>query len=152
MSTSRNPFQDLERLFDRMSREIDDRSRLIDGDGPLARFSPEMAGMPVDLIERDEEYTATVDLPGFEREDITIEVTDDELRIDTEYEEVIDEAPADGRYIRHERRSGATRRSLHLPEGIDRDGVRAQMTNGVLTVTMPKREIEAGRQIEIESA
>lgn len=152
MSTSRNPFDDLERLFDRMSRQFDDRSRLTDGNGPLARFAPEMEAMPIDLVDRDDEFVATVDLPGFEREDVDIEVTDDELRINAEHESVLDEEDDDGRYLRHERRTTSTRRSIHLPEPIDRDDVHARMTNGVLIVTLPKRELPAGRQIEIESA
>jgi HSP20 family protein len=151
MSTSSNPFEELERLFDRMSRQFDDRGRLLEGDGPFGRLTAGLETMPVDLVDRPEEFVATVDLPGFEREDIEIQVTDNQLHITADHEEIIDDEKED-RYIHHERHRSSTRRSIRLPEEVDRDGVEARMKNGVLIVTLPKRELEEGRKIEIETA
>jgi len=152
MSTRSNPFEELERLFERMSRQFDDASRTWESDGPFGRWSSTVESMAVDLVDRDGEFVATVDLPGFERDEVDIQVTDHTLRIHAEHEEVIDEEEGaeEDRYIRHERRHESTQRSIRLPEEVDKEGVEAQMKNGVLTVTLPKLEVEEPLSIEID--
>ncbi len=145
--SARNPFEELERLFERMSRQVDETARSWTDDTPLSRRSSG-SPMAVDLIERDEEYVATVDLPGFEREDIDLRLTDHTLRIDAEREEITDEES--GRFVRHERRHESTSRSLRLPEEVDTEGVSARMHNGVLTITMPRLASEESRHVEID--
>lgn len=149
MSTRGNPFADLERLFERMSRQFDDASRTWEGESPFGRWALDSEAMAIDLVDRDDEFVATVDLPGFEREDVDIQVTDHTLRIEAEYEESLDEEAE--RLIRHERRHESTKRSIRLPEEVDKDGVNARLQNGVLTVRLPKIETEEARQIEIEA-
>ena len=148
MSARNNPFQEIERFFERMSRQFDDASRMWESDGPFARWTSEVGSMAVDLVEHDDEFVVTVDLPGFEREDVTIEVTDQTLRIGAEHEETVDEE--DERYLRKERRHTSTKRSIRLPDAVDREAVAARMRNGVLTVTLPRLEVEEAREIEIE--
>lgn len=146
MSARSNPFEELERLFDRMSRQFDQASTWW-GTEPT-EWSSEFESMAVDILDTDEELIATVDLPGFERDDIEVRVTDHTLRIDAEREERVDEAEVD--YVRRERRQQSAHRSITLPEEVDPDAVDATMKNGVLTITMPKLEIEEARTIEIE--
>ncbi|MGB9950886.1 Hsp20/alpha crystallin family protein (plasmid) [Haloarcula marismortui] len=148
MSTRGNPFAELERLFERMSRQFDDASRMWESEGPFGRWASEAESMAIDLVDRDDEFVATVDLPGFERDDVDIQVTDHTLRIEAEHEEILDEE--EERFIRHERRHESTKRSIRVPEEVDKDGVKAHMKNGVLTVTLPKLETEEARKIEIE--
>ncbi|MUV88560.1 Hsp20 family protein [Halapricum sp. CBA1109] len=148
MSTRGNPFTELEQLFERMSRQFDDTSRMWESDGPFGRWTSAAEAMAIDLVDRDDEFVATVDLPGFERDDIDIQITDHTLRIEAEHEETLDEE--EERFIRHERRHESTKRSIRLPEEVDKDGVKAHMKNGVLTVTLPKLATEAARNIEIE--
>lgn len=148
MSARSNPFEELERLFERMSQQFDEASRSWETDGPLANWRSEARSMAVDLVERDEEFVATVDMPGFERDEVIINVTDHMLRIEAEHSEEMDEEA--GEYLRHERRHAATKRSIRLPEEVDTENVNARMSNGVLTVTLPKREVEPARTIEIE--
>lgn len=150
--SSRNPFEEIERLFERLSRQFEDASRDWESDGPLAEWRSGIESMAVDLVERDGEFVATVDLPGFDREDVDVQVTDHTLRIEAEREEATEEDAGDeeGRYLRHERRRESTHRSIRLPDAVDTEGVTARMNNGVLTVTLPKVEAETGRSIEIE--
>lgn len=148
MSTRSNPFEELERLFERMSRQFDEATGTWESGGPFSRWSAEGESMSVDLVDRDGEFVATVDLPGFERDDVEIEVTDHTLRIEAEREEMEDEE--DETYIRHERRHESARRSIRLPEGVDKEAVSARMRNGVLTVTLPKLEGRESRRIDIE--
>lgn len=150
MSTRSNPFEELERLFERMSRQFDETSRMWESDNPFTRWASEAESMAIDLVDRDDEFVATVDLPGFERDDVDIQVTDHTLRIEAEHEEILDEEQE--RFIRHERHHESTKRSIRLPEEVDKDGVEAQMKNGVLTVTLPKIAVEEARKIEIKGA
>jgi len=148
MNTRGNPFKELERVIERMSRQFDDTSSMWESEGPFGRWASEAEAMAIDLVDRDDEFVATVDLPGFERDDVDIQVTDHTLRIKAEHEEILDEE--DEQFIRHERRHDSTKRSIRLPGEVDKDGVKAQMKNGVLTVTLPKLETEEARKIEIK--
>jgi HSP20 family protein len=150
--SSRNPFEEIERLFERLSRQFEDASRDWESDGPLAEWRSGIESMAVDLVERDGEFVATVDLPGFDREDVDVQVTDHTLRIEADREESTEEDAGgeEGRYLRHERRRESTHRSIRLPDAVDTEGVTARMNNGVLTVTLPKVEAETGRSIEIK--
>jgi HSP20 family protein len=149
MSTRRNPFEEMERLFERMGRQFDDASRMWEADGPFSQWMPEAGSMAMDLVDHDEEFVATVDLPGFERADVDIAVTDHTLRIEAEREE--ERTDEEGEFLRRERRHESTERSIRLPEAVEKEAVSARMKNGVLTVTLPKLEVEEARTIEIES-
>lgn len=150
MSTRSNPFEELERFFERMSQQFEDTAQSWESEGPLSRWSgdSESGAMSVDLVDRNGEFVATVDVPGFDREDVEVSVTDHSLRIAAERETVHDED--EERFLRHERRHASTHRSIRLPETVDTDGVTAKMRNGVLTVTLPKMEATNARTIDIE--
>ncbi|QLG61139.1 Hsp20/alpha crystallin family protein [Halorarum salinum] len=148
MSARSNPFEELERFFERMNRQFEETSRMWGEEGPLGRWSSEAESMAMDLAEHDDEFVVTVDLPGFEGDDVDIEVTDHTLRIEAEHEERVDEE--EERYLRHERRHETARRSIRLPDEVDTEGVTARMKNGVLTVTLPKREAEEAHSVDVE--
>ena len=145
---SRNPLEELERLFERMSRQYGGGSDRPQSDGSIGWFGTELEPMSVDIVERDDEYVVTVDLPGFEKEDVSLQLADETLRIEADREETGEEA--DGEYIRRERRHESVRRSIRLPESVDSDGVTARMNNGVLTVTLEKPAVEDAESIDIE--
>jgi HSP20 family protein len=147
MSARSNPFEELERLFERMSRQFEDPSRVWESDTPLVQWT---AGdeLAVDLVEHDDEFVVTVDLPGFEQDDVDIEVTDHTLRIEAEREEATEEHEAE--FLRRERRHESMRRSLQLPDEVDKQDAEARMKHGVLTITLPKVEVEEARTIDIE--
>ncbi|MEA5409844.1 Hsp20/alpha crystallin family protein [Haloarculaceae archaeon H-GB2-1] len=138
----------MERLFERMSRQFEEASHKLESESPLGGLASGGESMAIDLVEHDDEFVVTADLPGFEREDVEIRMTDHTLRIDASHEESIDEE--DEEYIRHERRQQSVRRSIRLPGEVDTDNVTATMQNGVLTLTLPRRESEKGHTIEIE--
>lgn len=148
MSTRGNPFEELERLFERMSRQFDEASRMWGPVGDVGRLTSGTESMAVDLVEQDDEFLAMVDLPGFDREDVDIRVTDHTLRIEAEREEAVDEES--DQYLRQERRHESARRSVTLPDEVDTENVTARMKNGVLTVTLPKLEAKEARRIDID--
>jgi HSP20 family protein len=148
MSPRSNPFEELEQLFERMSRQFEDATRMWETGSSSGRRGGEMESPSIDLAEDDGQFVVTADLPGFERGDVGIRVTDHTLRIEAEREESAEER--EERYLRRERRHESMRRSIRLPDEVDKDGVTARMKNGVLTVTLPRLETGEARTIDIE--
>ncbi|ELZ93173.1 MULTISPECIES: archaeal heat shock protein Hsp14 [Haloferax] len=142
-----NPFDDFEELFERMSRQFDEMGRQFDRSGMMAQVRHEMA---IDVTDHDGEIVVTVDLPGYEKEDIALSVANRTLTVEATRE--LDEERAEGEYLRRERRHESARRTIRLPETVDEDGASASYHNGVLTVTLPKRDAEPddSRRIDID--
>jgi HSP20 family protein len=130
----RNPFEELEDLFDRMSRQFDEAGRFRE--------------IAVDVAEDDDEFVVTADLPGFDREEI--DLTLDGRRLGIAAERDREETASDDRFVRRERVHDERSRSLLLPGDVAAEDVSAIYTNGVLTVHLPKTTPdEAGHRIEI---
>lgn len=149
MTTRDNPFSELERLFERMQRNVEDAARRWDT-GTLPSSS-EAASVKVDLADAGDELVLTADLPGFDPDDIEVRVSGRTLHVAAEREsETETETDAEGDYYRRERHRASVSRSLTLPEDVDESDVSAQYRNGVLTVRMPKTEpAEEGTRIEV---
>lgn len=126
-------------MFDRLSRQFEQDPFDMTGFG---------GSIAVDVADHDDEYVVTADLPGFDKDDIDVSLADRTLVIEAEHEETEEEESAD--YLRRERSRQSLSRSLTLPESVDEEGIGARFKNGVLTVTLPKRESGSGKRIEIE--
>jgi HSP20 family protein len=153
--SSHNPFEGIERLFERTSRQLREASRSWESEGPWSRWTGDAgaASMPIDLVAYDDRFVVAVDRPGFDREDVEVGVSGAALQIGAEREASVDEAGEggdDGRYVRRERRRETTERSIRLPDAVDPTGVTARMTDGVLTVTLPRVEAASVHRIEVE--
>jgi len=131
-----NPFEEIERIFDRMSEEF--------GAEPFTAGE----SMAVDVVDRGDEFVVTADVPGFGKDDIDVTLADQTLRIAAEREEESAEEAAD--YVRRERRQASTSRSVRLPATVEEEGISATYKHGVLTITLPKREGGGGQRIEVE--
>ena len=112
------------------------------GNGGARRWMPAM-----DLVETDEHFVLKADLPGLSEEDVTIELEDNVLTIAGD-RKVESEVKRDGFY-RLERATGAFRRSLTLPDGVDPEQVQATFDKGVLEVRIPKPEERKPRRVAI---
>jgi len=113
----------------------------------LDRFAPGPAGWnpPVDLLETADAYVVMAELPGVEREDLTISVHDDgRLTVAGVRRERASE-----QYHRVERGHGAFSRTFHLPIPVNGDRITADLRDGVLTITCPKAPEGGGRRIPI---
>lgn len=150
MSGRPNPFEGLEELFDRMSRQWENAARMWDVDGGVSfATGTDETTHGLDLADHGDEFVVTVDVPGFERDDVSVRLSGETLHVRGEREREVDESAET--YIRRERRSRSFDRRVRLPEPTDRDGVNATLNNGVLTITLPKQEpAEEGTSIEIE--
>jgi HSP20 family protein len=90
-----------------------------------------------DVKETDKEYIVEAELPGFDKKDIELDLTDDRLTITARHEESKDDENQN--YIRRERRYGEVCRSF-LVRGIDAEKAKADYKNGILRITLPKQE------------
>ena len=115
------------------------------------QFDSTMGVMRTDVIEKEDSYQLEAELPGFNKEDINIDLKNDTLTISATHNENKDEKDENGKYIRRERRSSSYQRSFHV-EGLKPEDVIAQYKNGVLTVHLPKKEAipEKEEAIKIE--
>jgi HSP20 family protein len=118
---------------------------------PLGVVSPPENLLPLDVAETEKEFVVTADLPGFKKEEITLEIESGVLTLKGETKIEKEEESADGpKYHRRERRIESVTRSISLPEGVLEDKVTADLKDGVLTVTLPKAPAALARKIAIK--
>ena len=102
----------------------------------------------VDVFEKSDKYVINAEIPGMEKNDIKIDVKDGALAISGEKK--YEEKKEDENYIRVERRYGKFERRFNLPENVDVEKVSANYKNGVLEVTLPKKEEAKPKQIDVK--
>lgn len=102
----------------------------------------------MDLVENDDEYVLTADLPGLSEGDINLEFEDNVLTLSGERKAEHSERKEG--YFRLERATGAFSRSLTLPEGVDPAAVKATFDKGVLAVRIPKPEQRKPKKVAIQ--
>lgn len=112
--------------------------------GAEAQFSPHF-----DVREEKDAFIFKADLPGFKDENVEINVTGNRLTIGGKREE---EATSDtGSYYCRERAYGSFSRSFTLPDGVNADQVEANMSDGVLTLRVPKAPEAQPKRIAVKS-
>lgn len=152
MSSKSNPFEEIERMFDRLSRQFEEATTGWQADEDWS-WSRDREAMAVDVADAGEEFIVTVDVPGFDRDEITVEVSDHTLHIEADHEESAEETDEseEGTYLRRERAHRSLRRAVRLPDEVAPEDVSARLRNGVLTVHVAKAEpTTAPRRIDIE--
>jgi HSP20 family protein len=153
-----HPFESLHREIDRLFDDFGMSFRWPFGRSlfaaePLFRRELSRPKMPaVDVVESDNGYEITADLPGMEEKNIEVKVTDGVLTMKGERQEEKEEKKKD--YYLHERSFGSFQRSFELPESVDADKIEATFKKGVLTVKLPKKSEaqKPTKKIEIKAA
>ena len=104
-----------------------------------------------DVIDTGDAYKLESELPGFNKEDIKIDIENDCLTITAERNYNNEDKDEKGNYIKRERFSGTYTRSFDV-SGVNVDAIEAAYNDGVLTLTLPKKaaEIPASRRLEIK--
>ena len=104
----------------------------------------------VDVYETDEDVVVKLEVPGAEKEDIEVSVSEQEITIKGEVKQ--EEETKEEGFYRRERRYGSFSRTIPLPATVDTEGARATFKEGVLQVRVPKppEEKEKVRRISIE--
>ena len=148
----RDPFDELRRMeewMDRVFRETwvpyyMERQALPKAAEELA----ETATPFIDIKEKEGELIVNADMPGVEKEDITINIRGDTLEISAE-KKMEKEEKEEG-YIRRERRYTKFYRAVPLPAKVNKDTVKASLKNGVLQIELPKLAEEEVKKIEVK--
>ena len=130
--------RDLYRSFDNFARDF---------------FGSSNASLPAfrtDIQDKGESYLLEADLPGFNKEDITLDLKDNILTISATHQEQSEDKDEKGTYLRRERRYGSFQRSFDVT-GIDAAAITAAYENGVLKLNLPKEQptVPPTRRIEI---
>ena len=98
--------------------------------------------MKTDIREKDDNYEISVDLPGFKKEDITVELDNGYITISASKNLDKDENNKKGKLLRQERYAGSMTRSFYVGENVEKEDVDANYRHGVLNLTIPKKAIE----------
>ncbi len=101
--------------------------------------------MKCDIYEKDGNYHIEMDIPGFKKEDISIEVDDGYLTIEAEKNTENNEENEDRNYIRRERSYNSYKRSFYLGD-LDQDSIEAKFNDGMLNITVPKKELTSNKK------
>jgi HSP20 family protein len=133
-----------------MKRFNEDMDQFFTGSVPGLRETETGAWWPaVEIAEHDGKMIVRADLPGIDKNNVKVELTDGNLTIEGERKREHEEESKGFR--RSERSYGTFYRSIPLPEGANPDGARAQFKDGVLEITIPVAESQHRRTIPIES-
>ncbi len=141
-TTKWGPFEEMARMQERMNQLFSNMnmgSEMMDIDtlSPL-----------VDIKEEDDKVVVTTDLPGVEKKDVNIDIRDDKLWINADTHKESEEKKEG--YFMQERTYNRFARAFDLPAAVTEEGANARLEDGVLTITMPKSQIEDKRRIMIE--
>ncbi|MDE6149293.1 MAG: Hsp20/alpha crystallin family protein [Ruminococcus sp.] len=138
--TAYNPFKDMEEFEKRFFGN------------PLGFFGgSSFTEFKTDIKDEGGNYLLEADLPGFDKKDINIDINGDMLTISAERHSEHEEKDKQGKYVRCERSYGSYSRSFDISE-VSAEGIKAKYDNGVLKLTLPKKEISKPqtKSLEIE--
>ncbi len=144
------------RPFNRRRDDIMERFTKVFDDVFNQDFFPSVSkdyqSLRTDITESNDAYLVEADLPGFSKDDIQIEIENNQLTIRAKREDEKEERDKDDRFIRKERHFGEFVRSFYV-ENIDQDKVDATLKDGVLQITLPKLKPDkdgSAKRIEIK--
>lgn len=142
-----NLHDEIDRLFDKTFQGIDFKTPFFHKHAfpQLGLLKPD-----VDISGTEKEYTITAELPGMTEEDISIELKGDSLILKGEKRQ--EKKSEDEGYYRVERNYGSFQRVLTVPKDADAENIKAQYSNGVITITLPRKAeaITESKKISIE--
>ncbi|EMA14155.1 MULTISPECIES: Hsp20/alpha crystallin family protein [Haloarcula] len=119
--SDRDPFSEIERAFDMLGEQ----------------FGVDMGAIPVDVLDEGDAFLVHADLPGYDSEDIDVQLVEDrKLTISATSSQ--ERESTDGQYVQRERRQQSLSRSVRLPEAVDDGETTASYDSGVLTVRLAK--------------
>lgn len=144
-----DPFQEFRTMRQRMNQLFNDSfGRLqmspdFDSLWGTTAFSPSM-----DVEEKDGRYVIRMDIPGADKSNISVDVSDREITVSGTVDETVEEQTRN--QLRKERRSGRFSRSFTLPGPVKADEMEAEYKNGVLVITAPKADKKGAKTRSIE--
>lgn len=115
----------------------------------MPAFSAESQQLKSDVVDLDDHYEVSVDVPGINKKDINLSYQGDTLTVTATRHSSNTEKDDKGNIITHERTEGRVQRSYYLPE-VALYKIKAQVDDGVLKITLPKSENSDKQQITID--
>ena len=142
-----SPWDEMDRWFNEFGRQ-----------GWLHPFSwpKEMAAMApfegrtprVDMVDREGEVVVRAELPGVKKDDLEVTLSEHTVRL--EAHTTREETEENEEYYRRETSRGDFQRTLTLPDGLDEEKATANFADGVLELTLPKKEKTTKRQVKVD--
>lgn len=129
----RQGWGDLDRVFDNFRRDFE---RTMTSFPPMNFPAMHVSSISCDVLDEGDHYVINAELPGVVKEDVKLNVSDNNVEISAEHKEETEEKKKN--YVRKERRAFSYHRSLPLPEKVDSTKAQAKLNNGVLSVEIPK--------------
>jgi HSP20 family protein len=136
------PFYGASTLQDQLNRVFNDVLERAGDESNLTSWAP-----AVDIFETEHELVVKADLPDVDLKDLDIRVENNILTIRGERK--FEKQVSEDQYLRVERAYGSFRRSLSLANTVNAEAIKADYQNGVLTLTIPKREEAKPKQIKV---
>jgi len=127
----RSGFGELDKVFDNFKRDFEHAFAA----KPLHLFDVTTA---CDLVDEGDKFVVTADMPRIKKEEINLNVGDDYIDISAEHKESEEEKKK--KYVRKEHSEISIHRRMSLPERVKPSDVKAKLTNGILTVEIPKEK------------
>ena len=153
------PFESLRREIDRLFEDFEwdvwrlpFRRSIFDVEPFWRRELTWGAAPTVDIVEKNDAYEVTAELPGMDEKNIEVKLANGGLTIKGEKQEEKEEKKKE--YHLHERRFGSFERRFAVPEGVDTDKIEASFKKGILTMRLPKKPeaIKPEKKIEVRAA
>lgn len=137
-----DPFHNLSALQEQVNRLFDSKFSPNGDSSPLSAWAPS-----VDVYQTENELVIKADLPGATEKDLDVRVENNMLTIGGErkFEQEVKEE----NYLQMERSYGSFHRTFSLPNTVDTQAIQAKYTDGVLTVTLPKRAESKPKQVKV---
>jgi len=105
--------------------------------------------MKTDVVEHDDDYTVTAELPGFDKDAITVKYTDDWLTLSADQGNGASQPDDDGRVLRRERQTNTLTRRFYFKNVVSQQ-IQAHYHDGLLTVTLPKKVTDDAGKIDVQ--
>jgi HSP20 family protein len=134
-----------EQMFNDMVQTIKEKQDELDN--AIMEYTSGTVKPAMDVMEDEEKIVVKTDLPGVNREDIKIDLTEDTLKIEAQFQE---ETEKGVNYYKKERKYGEASRTMILPAKVKINEVTAKCENGVLTVVMPKLEKKEVFEVKVD--
>ncbi len=135
-----DPFEEIERMKKRMRAAME---------GFMFPAGDFVRGFPVDIEETEDELILTAELPGFDKDEVVVNVTENSVEITAQHKEQKEEKTKTT--YRSERRYGALRRFITLPTLVKFEEGKAEIKNGLLKIVLPKKEKKkASKKLEVK--
>ena len=125
-------FDDFDKEFNRMMRPL------------YGKHAQNM--MKTDVRETDNSYELDIDLPGFKKDEIKVELDNGYLSISAAKGLDKDEEKKDGKYIRRERYAGAMNRTFYVGDNLTQQDIQAKFEDGILKISVPKKDVQQIKQ------